>query len=92
KAEEAIARHLELARQLVAAGLERRAEGRRPPVVRGDVLADELGLEPGPRLGAVLAAIEEARYAGEVATADEAVAFARAWLEEDAQPSRREAR
>ena len=34
--------------------------------MRGDELAAALGIEPGPRLGRLLAAIDEARFAGEV--------------------------
>jgi poly(A) polymerase len=92
KADEAITRHLQVARQLVAAGLERRSEAPRPPLMRGDALAGELGLEPGPWLGEVLAALEEARYAGEVATPEEALALARALLDARGQPASREAR
>jgi putative nucleotidyltransferase with HDIG domain len=92
KAGEAIARHLELARVLVAAALEQRAAGRRPPLIRGDALAAELGLQPGPRLGELLAAIEEARYAGEVVTPGDAVALARALLRAADQPAPRDSR
>jgi hypothetical protein len=35
---------------------------------------------PGPRLGELLAEIAEARFAGEVGTRDEAVAYARGLL------------
>ncbi|MCW2982815.1 MAG: hypothetical protein JWR63_385, partial [Conexibacter sp.] len=51
--------------------------------IRGDELARALDLRPGPRLGALLAAIDEARYAGEVADADAAVALARTLLAAD---------
>jgi poly(A) polymerase len=80
KADEAIARHLELARQVLAEALARRAAGTQPPLVRGDELADELGIARGPRLGELLALIAEARFAGEVSTRDEALALARAAL------------
>ena len=73
----AIAGHVELASRLLDAALERRAAGPAAPLVRGDELAEALGLRPGPRLGELLDEIEEARYAGEVATPDEAVALAR---------------
>ncbi|MEN3281922.1 MAG: poly(A) polymerase [Solirubrobacteraceae bacterium] len=82
KADEAIARHIELARQVLAEALLRRAAGTQPPLVRGDELADELGIARGPRLGELLALIAEARFAGEVATRDEALALARAALAE----------
>jgi poly(A) polymerase len=81
-AESAIAAHLELARELLAAALAWRAEGQREPLVRGDDLAEALGIEPGPKLGELLAAIGEAAYAGEVTTRDDAVALARGILGE----------
>jgi poly(A) polymerase len=77
KADEAIARHLELARQVLAEALARRAAGPQPPLVRGDELAAALGIARGPRLGELLARIAEARFAGEVSTRDEALALAR---------------
>jgi poly(A) polymerase len=76
-AEPAIAAHLELARELLGPALARRAEGRRPPLVRGDELARELGLAPGPQLGELLAQLEEDRFAGVIATREEAIARAR---------------
>jgi poly(A) polymerase len=82
KADEAIARHMELALPLLDAALEQRATPPQEPLVRGDELARALGIEPGPRLGELLAGIEEARYAGEATTADEAIAEARRLLEE----------
>jgi poly(A) polymerase len=72
----AIARHLELARQMVAAGLAWRADPPRPPV-RGDTLARALGLAPGPRIGQLLAVLEEAGYVGEVNSEAEAITYAR---------------
>ncbi|MGZ6673744.1 MAG: CCA tRNA nucleotidyltransferase, partial [Solirubrobacteraceae bacterium] len=78
--DEAIARHVELARQLLAAALDRRDAGAVAPLVRGDELAAEVGIVPGPQLGELLAAIAEARYAGEVSTREEAVSLARAVL------------
>jgi putative nucleotidyltransferase with HDIG domain len=82
KADEAIARHLELARQVLGEALARRAAGPQPPLVRGDELAAELGIARGPALGALMAQIAEARFAGEVATREEALAFARTALDE----------
>jgi putative nucleotidyltransferase with HDIG domain len=79
-AEPAIAAHLELARAMVGHALALQEGGRRPPLVRGDELAAELGLAPGPRLGELLAAVEEARYAGEVATREDALRLARSLL------------
>ncbi len=47
------------------------------PLVRGRDLLD-LGIEPGPGMGRILAAIEEARFAGELETREQALALARA--------------
>jgi tRNA nucleotidyltransferase/poly(A) polymerase len=79
-ADPAIAAHIEVARQMLAASLAERAEGTPPPLVRGDELARELGIRPGPRLGELLAQLEEDRYAGEIATRDDALARARELL------------
>jgi poly(A) polymerase len=76
-AEPAIAAHLELAREMLAHALADRDAGRRPPLIRGDELAAELGKPPGPFLGDLLAELEEARYAGEIATRADAIAHAR---------------
>jgi poly(A) polymerase len=76
KAQESIARHLELAREVMPAALQWRAQGRRSPLVRGDALGAALQIADGPELGRLLAEIDEARFAGEVTTPDEAVAFA----------------
>ena len=76
----AIAAHLEVARELLGAALRWRAGDRPPPLVRGDELAAELGIRPGPDVGRLLAALEEDQYAGEVSTREEAVARARELL------------
>jgi putative nucleotidyltransferase with HDIG domain len=76
RSEEAIERHLKLARELVGEGLRWRA-GRPAPIVRGDELARRLRIRPGPELGLLLGELEEAAFAGEVSTPAEAVALAR---------------
>ena len=63
---EMVAAHLELAREMIAAGLDWRQEGPPPPLLRGDEIAAELGIEPGPELGSALAELEAAQYAGEI--------------------------
>jgi poly(A) polymerase len=78
-ADVAIARHLELARELLGEALAWRADRPRPPV-RGDELARAVGLEPGPEIGRVLAELEEASFAGEIGSADEAIEWARELL------------
>ncbi len=77
KAQEAIERHLELARTLLTEALDWREAGGPAALVRGDELAAELGIETGPALGGLLEALREARFAGEIATRDEAIALAR---------------
>jgi poly(A) polymerase len=76
-AEPAIAAHVELARELLDAALAWREAGLRTPLVRGNDLAEALGIEPGPRLGELLAAIDEAAYAGDVSTREQAIELAR---------------
>jgi putative nucleotidyltransferase with HDIG domain len=63
---EMVEAHLALARQMVAAALDWRRDGPPAPLLRGDELAAELGIEPGPELGSLLSELEAARYAGEV--------------------------
>ena len=81
KAPESIAKHLELAREVLPAALQWRTQGRRVPLVRGDALATELGLADPREIGRLLAEIDEAHFAGEIATPQEAVALAAAHLE-----------
>jgi hypothetical protein len=76
-AERAIDAHLELARELMPAALDWRRHGPPRLPLRGDELARELGIEPGPELGRVIAELEEAAYAGEVSDRDQAVELAR---------------
>jgi poly(A) polymerase len=63
---EMVAAHLQLAREMIAAALDWRRDGPPRPLLRGDELAAELGIEPGPELGAALAELEAAQYAGEI--------------------------
>jgi putative nucleotidyltransferase with HDIG domain len=76
KAQESTAKHLDVAREVLPAALQWRAQARPAPLVRGDALAAALELQDGPELGRLLAEIDEARFAGEVSTGDEAVALA----------------
>jgi putative nucleotidyltransferase with HDIG domain len=75
--EEAIEAHLSLARQTLAAALDWHHDGPPAPLVRGDELADELEIAPGPELGDLLTELEAAQYAGEVSTRTEAIERAR---------------
>ena len=78
--ERAIALHLELARQLLDEALVWVADPPRPPL-RGDELASALGVRPGPLIGDLLHQLEEARFAGEVDSREEAIEHARRLLE-----------
>ncbi|HEY3021145.1 MAG TPA: HD domain-containing protein [Solirubrobacteraceae bacterium] len=81
KADESITRHLEVARSVVGDALRWRDAGGAPrPLLRGDELARELGLAPGPELGRLLAELQEAQFAGEVRDRQEALAVARSLL------------
>jgi len=77
--EQAIARHLELASQLLGEALAWRTDPPRAPV-RGDRLARALGLRPGPELGRLLAELEAASFAGEISGPEEAIERAREML------------
>ncbi|MBN1529851.1 MAG: HDIG domain-containing protein [Thermoleophilaceae bacterium] len=77
KADEAIAAHLELAADLMAIALEWRDQGPPPAPVRGNDLARELGMRPGPELGRILRRLEEAVFTGEASDRDQAVELAR---------------
>jgi putative nucleotidyltransferase with HDIG domain len=63
---EMVEAHLALARQMIAAALDWHRDGPPPPLLRGDELASELGIDPGPELGELLSELEAAQYAGEV--------------------------
>ena len=76
-AEHAIDAHLQLAEELMPAALRWRRDGPPRLPLRGDELAEALGIEPGPELGRLLAELAEAAYAGEVADRDQAVELAR---------------
>lgn len=77
--EEAIARHLELARQLLAEALAWLASPPAAPV-RGDELARALELPPGPQIGRILAELEQASFAGEIDSREDAIRRARELL------------
>ncbi len=76
-ADAAIAAHLDLAAELMVAALDWREAGPPSPPVRGDDLARELGMTPGPELGQLLRRLEEAAFTGEARDRAEAVQLAR---------------
>jgi putative nucleotidyltransferase with HDIG domain len=74
--EAAIARHLELGGQMLGEALAWRAARPAPPV-RGNDLARALHVPPGPKVGWMLAELEEASFAGEIGSPEEAIERAR---------------
>lgn len=52
-----------------------------PRLLDGNELMTELDLKPGPRVGEILEAIREEQATGGVLTREEALVFARGWLE-----------
>jgi putative nucleotidyltransferase with HDIG domain len=77
---EAIAEHVELAREMLGHALSWRADPPRPPV-RGDELAQALGLTPGPALGEILAELEQDSFTGEIGSPEQAIERARQLLD-----------
>jgi poly(A) polymerase len=78
---EVVEAHLELAREMLGAALEWHRDGPPRPLVGGDELVAELGIEPGPAIGKLLQEIEAAQYAGEVSNRSEALELARHFAE-----------
>jgi len=75
RAQEAIAAHLRVAEGMLTDALRWRAEGPAQPLLRGDELGAQLGIAPGPQIGALLAELAEAQYTGEIATREQAFAY-----------------
>jgi len=74
---------LDIARLLLENYWEKPQETVAPPrLLDGNELMKELNLHPGRRIGQLLEAIREAQATGKLATREEAIAFARQWLEE----------
>ena len=79
RSEEAIDKHLRLADQLLGEALAWLANPPTPPL-RGDELTRALGIQPGPELGRILQELEEARFAHEIDSDQDALARARELL------------
>ena len=77
---EAIEGHVDLAREMLAAAAEWERRGPPVPILRGDELADAVGIEPGPLLGEAVRELEAAQYSGDVVDRDAAIAHLRSWL------------
>jgi poly(A) polymerase len=77
RAQEAVRAHLAVANGLLADALRWRAEGPPRPLLRGDELADALGIATGPRIGELLDELAAAQYAGELHSRAQALDYAR---------------
>jgi hypothetical protein len=87
RSQEAIAAHLRLAEQMLCEALDWLGSPPRPPL-RGDELAAALGVVPGPGLGEMLEELQEAAFAGEILTREDAVDQARRLLADLPTPGR----
>jgi poly(A) polymerase len=76
-AQEAIDVHMRVALPLLGDALRWRTEGLAAPLWRGDELANELGIDAGPRVGQLLEELAEGQYVGELTTREQALAYAR---------------
>lgn len=81
--DEMVTGHLELAGEMVADGLEWHRTGPPAQFLPGNELAERLGIKPGRDLGRIMEELAEARYAGEIDSASEAVEMARRLLDVD---------
>jgi poly(A) polymerase len=78
RAQESIAAHLRLARGMLGDALRWHLDGGPPDALwRGDELARELEIPLGPRIGQLLEELAASRYAGEIATREQALEHAR---------------
>jgi putative nucleotidyltransferase with HDIG domain len=75
-APEMVRAHLALAQEMVAAGLDWHRDGPPRPLLRGDEIAAELGID-GPEIGEKLAELEAAQYAGEISDREGALGLLR---------------
>jgi poly(A) polymerase len=87
--QEAIDAHLALAREMIAEALAWRRDGPPQSPIRGNELAAELDIDPGPRLGMLIEEIEAAVFEGEVSSRDDAIALARVLIEDSRSPDQR---
>jgi poly(A) polymerase len=87
RSQEAIDAHLRLAGTILGEALRWHAAGPPAALLRGDELARELRIAPGPRIGELLEELACAGYAGEVATRAQALAHARRVIAEPGGPT-----
>jgi poly(A) polymerase len=77
RSQQAVRAHLALARDLLADALRWHEQGPPRPLLRGDELAHALEIVTGPRVGELLEQLAAAQYAGEVASREQALDYAR---------------
>jgi tRNA nucleotidyltransferase/poly(A) polymerase len=76
--QEALAKRVGIARWLLTAILEAPSKQYHPdPILRGDEIAEILGIDPGPMIGRLLNALQEAQVSGDVKTKSDAYAYIR---------------
>ncbi|CAN5475638.1 CCA tRNA nucleotidyltransferase [soil metagenome] len=80
--DEMINGHLALAKEVLPAALDWHSSGPPDVPIRGDELASELGIEPGPRLGELIERVRAGVFEGEVQSPGDAVKVARSALAE----------
>ena len=84
--ERAIEGHLELAREMLEVAVPWELEVPPAPLLRGDEIAAETGIEPGPALGEAVAELAAAQWCGEVETREQAVSHLRGFTPEATAP------
>ncbi|HEV3034601.1 MAG TPA: HD domain-containing protein [Solirubrobacteraceae bacterium] len=77
RAQQAVQAHLTLAGELLADALRWHEQGPPSPLLRGDELARALEIPTGPRIGELLEQLAAAQYAGELASREQALDYAR---------------
>jgi putative nucleotidyltransferase with HDIG domain len=77
RSQQAVQAHLALARDLLADALRWHDQGPPRPLLRGDELARALEIPTGPRVGELLEQLAAAQYAGELASREQALDYAR---------------
>lgn len=75
-----IASHLQLASQMIAAGLDRHRDGPPRSPLNGTDVMEDLGVPPGPLVSDVLDELQAAAFAEEINGRDEALRHAREFL------------
>lgn len=81
--EEAVARHLQITREMMDAAIAAEEAEPLPKLIDGDDLMKEFSLEPGPVVGRLLERIDEEQRLGHVTSREEAISAAGRFLVEE---------